>query len=123
MDQLARLNSYIAELFPRGLKIAMEQLPLAKYNFVVWVIALVVGVCLFIGALRYHPSPSAQTTARRKESPTHSKDHPAEGTSATLTMQEELSAQSDASAKLKAAKKAEDSEGWVEVRQRKPKRE
>ena len=123
MDQLANLNSYIAELFPRGLKIAMEQLPLAKYNFVIWVIALVAGVCLFIGALRYHPSQSAQTKARRKESPTHRKAPPAEGTSATLTMQEELTAQSDASAKLKAAKKAEDSDGWVEVRHRKPKKE
>lgn len=123
MDQVASLNSYIAELFPRGLKIAMEQLPMEKYNFVIWVIALVVGICLFIGALRYHPTPSAQTTARRKESSRGNKAQPAESLSATLTMQAELSAQLDTSAKLKAAKEAEDSEGWVEVRQRKPKRE
>lgn len=123
MDQVASLNSYIAELFPRGLKIAMEQLPMEKYNFVIWVIALVVGICLFIGALRYHPTPSAQTTARRKESSKGNKAQPTESLSATLTMQAELSAQLDTSAKLKAAKEAEDSEGWVEVRQRKPKRE
>lgn len=122
MDQLARFNSDIAELFPRGLKIAMEQLPLAQYNFVLWLIALVTGVCFFIGALKYHPRQIVPFHARvgRKKSPTPGQTATAQGLSTTF--QETTTGRSEFSTKSKTAEHTEELSDWVEVRQRRPKK-
>jgi len=123
MDQLARFNSAIAELFPRGLKIAMEQLPLAQYNFVLWGVALVTGICLFVGALKYHPREIApfRTRAGRKKSP--APGGTAAERSSPSDIQETPLDKSELRADSRTAERTAGHSDWVEVKQRRPKKE
>lgn len=75
---MAALNDSLAQFFPRGLKLAMEQLPLPEYNFLIWGMLLLSGFVVFCLALSYHPKQVGLGSKRRnKEKAEDSRGAPA----------------------------------------------
>jgi hypothetical protein len=58
MDSLITLNDQIIDAFPPGIKFIFDTLPLRGYNMLLWILYALLGLVLFILALKYNPKTS-----------------------------------------------------------------